>query len=56
MSRLSSLEPSSVEFNICRTYLEWLTQMPWGFTTIDNENIDEAAVKKCVNSVVLQYR
>jgi ATP-dependent Lon protease len=24
------LEPVSPEFNVTRTYLEWLTNLPWG--------------------------
>lgn len=30
LSKLSTLEPSGSEFNVTRTYLEWLTQLPWG--------------------------
>ena len=30
LSKLSSLEPSSSEFNVTRNYLEWLTSIPWG--------------------------
>lgn len=28
--RLSTLEPRSSEFNVTRTYLDWLTCLPWG--------------------------
>ena len=30
MAKLRSLEPASSEFNVTRTYLEWLTALPWG--------------------------
>ena len=30
LSKLGNLEPQSAEFNVCRTYLEWLTALPWG--------------------------
>eukprot|EP00913_Durusdinium_trenchii_P001168 g1074.t1 len=30
IAKLSQLEPSSSEFNVCRSYLEWLTCLPWG--------------------------
>ena len=29
ISKLTSLEKDSSEFNITRNYLDWLTQMPW---------------------------
>jgi len=39
LTKLGTLEPSSSEFNVCRTYLEWLTQLPWGQCTEDNKDI-----------------
>lgn len=30
LDKLSGLEPVSPEFNVTRTYLEWLTSLPWG--------------------------
>lgn len=30
LDKLSGLEPVSPEFNVTRTYLEWLTNLPWG--------------------------
>lgn len=42
LTKLGTLEPASSEFNVCRTYLEWLTCLPWGETTTDNKNIDRA--------------
>lgn len=42
LTKLGTLEPSSSEFNVCRTYLEWLTQLPWGQCTEDNKDIAKA--------------
>jgi len=36
MEKLSVLEPASAEFNVTRTYLDWLTILPWGVYTEDN--------------------
>jgi len=30
MAKLSHLEPTSMEFNVTRNYLDWLAQVPWG--------------------------
>eukprot|EP00439_Symbiodinium_sp_Y106_P024204 s5257_g2.t4 len=42
LAKLNSLEPSSSEFNVCRTYLEWLTCLPWGVFTPENRDIKHA--------------
>eukprot|EP00931_Biecheleriopsis_adriatica_P042948 TRINITY_DN2450_c0_g2_i1.p1 TRINITY_DN2450_c0_g2~~TRINITY_DN2450_c0_g2_i1.p1 ORF type:complete len:994 (-),score=206.88 TRINITY_DN2450_c0_g2_i1:37-3018(-) len=42
LGRLNNLEPQSAEFNVSRTYLEWLTAVPWGKTTQDNADIERA--------------
>lgn len=42
LAKLSQLEPSSSEFNVSRTYLEWLTCLPWGQTTQENRDISKA--------------
>ena len=33
LDKLAGLEPVSPEFNVTRTYLEWLTCLPWGVTS-----------------------
>lgn len=38
MNKLSTLEPSSSEYNVTRTYLDWLTSLPWG--KFSEENLD----------------
>jgi len=42
LAKLGTLEPSSSEFNVCRTYLEWLTCLPWGQYTEENKDIVRA--------------
>jgi len=42
MMKLNSLEPSSSEYNVSRTYLEWLTALPWGKCTEENHDIKKA--------------
>ncbi|EEA05834.1 ATP-dependent protease La family protein [Cryptosporidium muris RN66] len=42
LDRISLLDISSAEFNIIRSYLEWLTSIPWGKVTKDTENIEYA--------------
>eukprot|EP00746_Dinoflagellata_sp_MGD_P167249 gnl/MRDRNA2_/MRDRNA2_97719_c0_seq1.p1 gnl/MRDRNA2_/MRDRNA2_97719_c0~~gnl/MRDRNA2_/MRDRNA2_97719_c0_seq1.p1 ORF type:complete len:1009 (+),score=190.06 gnl/MRDRNA2_/MRDRNA2_97719_c0_seq1:74-3100(+) len=42
LGKLQTLDPSSSEFNIVRTYLEWLTAIPWGKQTVDNADIGKA--------------
>jgi ATP-dependent Lon protease len=42
MDKLRLLEPSSPEFNVTRTYLDWLTDLPWGVYTQENYDIEKA--------------
>ena len=41
-NKLSTLEPSGSEFNVTRTYLDWLTQLPWGVYKDENLELDYA--------------
>ncbi|XP_014477922.1 PREDICTED: lon protease homolog, mitochondrial isoform X2 [Dinoponera quadriceps] len=43
LNKLSFLENHSSEFNVTRNYLDWLTSMPWGITSTENLNLQEAA-------------
>jgi len=43
LSKFQYLEPQGSEFNVTRTYLDWLTKMPWGKRTPENFNIPRAA-------------
>jgi ATP-dependent Lon protease len=40
--RLRNIQPSSPEHTVIRTYLEWLSDLPWQKETIDNLDIDNA--------------
>lgn len=42
LTKLGTIEPSSSEFNVCRTYLEWLTCLPWGQVNPENKDIKKA--------------
>ncbi len=42
LMKLSTLEPSSSEFNVCRNYLDWLTVLPWGVEQEENFDLKHA--------------
>jgi len=42
LEKLSTLEKNSAEFNVTRSYLDWLCGVPWGVTTKENFDITEA--------------
>lgn len=42
LDKLSTLEKNSSEFNVTRSYLDWLTNIPWGVTTEENFGISDA--------------
>uniref|UniRef100_A0A7S1TFE0 Lon protease homolog n=1 Tax=Compsopogon caeruleus TaxID=31354 RepID=A0A7S1TFE0_9RHOD len=42
IQKLTSLEPTSSEYNVTRDYLNWLTQVPWGVLSEDNLDISRA--------------
>ncbi len=42
VSRLESIPDSSPEYNVTRTYLQWLCDLPWGSSTDDNNDIEYA--------------
>ena len=39
--RLKSMQPSSAEYTVTRTYLEWLVELPWAISTEDHIELDE---------------
>ncbi len=47
LNRLKDMPPASAEAAVIRTYIEWLTEMPWRKTTRDN--IDIARAKKILD-------
>eukprot|EP00958_Prasinococcus_capsulatus_P010622 scaffold1034_cov418-Prasinococcus_capsulatus_cf.AAC.31 len=42
LEKLESLEPASGEFNVTRTYLDWLTSIPWGTFSEETYSITSA--------------
>src|SRR4051794_5362140 len=40
--RLKVMQPSSAEYTVTRTYLEWLVELPWTISTEDKLDIQEA--------------
>ncbi len=42
MDKVALLDVQSPEFNVSRTYLDWISALPWGITSKDNLDIDKA--------------
>ncbi len=42
LSRLARLQPMSPESGVLRTYLEWIADLPWSETSIENHDIVKA--------------
>jgi ATP-dependent Lon protease len=42
LARLEKLPPAAAEYGVIRTYLEWLTELPWSATSDDNLDIEHA--------------
>lgn len=47
LSRLGSMPQQSAEFNVTKTYLEWLADLPWTKTTADR--LEVAEVRRCLD-------
>ncbi|XP_068212240.1 lon protease homolog, mitochondrial-like isoform X2 [Palaemon carinicauda] len=42
LNKLSFLDNHSSEFNVTRNYLDWLTMLPWGITSEENLDLEQA--------------
>jgi len=42
LARLEKIPTASPEYGVIRTYLEWLTELPWSRETADNMDLDRA--------------
>ena len=42
LDRLGKMHPSSAEYTVTSTYLDWLTELPWQESTVDNLDIKKA--------------
>lgn len=42
LDKLRLLEPASAEYHVTRSYLDWLTILPWGKFSKDSYNLDKA--------------
>lgn len=42
LNRLARMHPSSSEYTVASTYIDWLTTLPWNESTKDNLNIPKA--------------
>jgi ATP-dependent Lon protease len=44
LQRLTQMPPLSPEVGIIRTYIDWLTELPWSEATVDNLDIGNVAI------------
>jgi len=42
MDKLAILEPGSPEWGVTRNWIDWLTSLPWGISTTDATDLEEA--------------
>ncbi len=42
IARMEKMNPTSPEAGVCRSYIEWILELPWSETTQDNNDLNEA--------------
>ncbi len=47
LSRLAGMQQQSAEYNVTRTYVEWLADLPWSKLTGDKLDVDD--VRRCLD-------
>jgi ATP-dependent Lon protease len=47
LGRMTGMQPQSAEYNVTRTYLEWIADLPWSKTTPDKLEVDET--RRCLD-------
>jgi ATP-dependent Lon protease len=47
LGRIRNMAPQSAEFNVTKTYLEWIADLPWSKTTVDRLSIGD--VRRCLD-------
>jgi ATP-dependent Lon protease len=47
LSRLRSMQPQSAEYNVARSYVEWIADLPWNKTSTDQ--LDVKRVRQCLD-------
>jgi ATP-dependent Lon protease len=47
LARLSGMQPQGAEYNVTRTYIEWLSDLPWSKTTTDKIDVDDC--RRCLD-------
>src|SRR5258708_7598344 len=47
LGRMSAMQPQSAEYNVTRTYLEWIGDLPWSRTTTEALDVDET--RRCLD-------
>lgn len=47
LSRLRSMQPQSAEYNVARSYVEWIADLPWTKTSTDQ--LDVKRVRQCLD-------
>ena len=51
LDRLSRIPTQSPEYNVSRTYIEWLTDLPWSISSEDRIDLKEA--KKSLMKIIM---